>query len=243
MIVFRRPYRPHLPFDFAELLMPAPGDRLERSSALLPTLVKIWCGERRQPGLIGKWVDDKTLITDLDTFPALMPRLRSNHRRDIRRALGDDGVVRETGWNVEQIIAFHREHDGANPNLPSPFALGRLYDAGRLSISVAMVEGEALVVHANVEDFPRVRILQSYSKRKKADSPDRYALIGRANRALHYQEMAAYHEAGYTIYDWGGYSGVPGNGIDIFKSTFLGELRDQVHFRGFLLPAMPPVEF
>ncbi len=243
MIVFRRRYRPHLPLDFAELLMPATGDRLERSGWMKPTLVKIWCGERRTPGLAGKWVDDKTLITDLSTFPTLLPRLRSNLRRDIRRALGDDGVVRVSGWTVDQIIEFHRTHDGSNPNLPSPFTLGRLYDAGRLSISVAMVGDEALVVHANVEDFPRVRILQSYSKRKQADSPDRYALIARANRALHYQEMADYHEAGYTDYDWGGYSGVPGNGIDLFKASFLGELRDQVHFRGVLLPNAPAVQF
>jgi hypothetical protein len=243
MIVFRRPFRPHLPVDLAEVLMPAAGDRLERPGRLAPVLVKIWCGERRTPGLVGKWVDDKTLVTDLATLPTLLSRLRSNLRRDIRRALNEDGVVREVGWTVEQIVEFHRDHDGSNPNRPSPFTLGRLHDAGRLSISVAMVEGEALVVHANVEDFPRVRILQSYSKRKQADSPERYALIGRANRALHYQDMAAYHEAGYTEYDWGGYSGVPGNGIDIFKASFLGELKDQVHFRGVLLPAAPAVEF
>jgi hypothetical protein len=243
MIVFRRRFRPHLPVDLAEVLMPAAGDRLERPGRLAPVLVKIWCGERRTPGLVGKWVDDKTLVTDLSTFPTLLPRLRSNLRRDIRRALGDDGVVREAGWTVDQIVEFHRDHDGSNPNRPSPFTLGRLHDAGRLSISVAMLEGEALVVHANMEDFPRVRILQSYSKRKQADSPDRYALIGRANRALHYQDMASYHEAGYTEYDWGGYSGVPGNGIDLFKASFLGELKDQVHFRGVLLPAAPAVEF
>lgn len=243
MIVFSRPYRPHLPVELAELLMPAPGDQLARPGRLTPTLVKIWCGERRIPGLLGKWVDDKTLITDLATFPTLLQRLRSNLRRDIRRALNEEGVVRDTSWNVDQIIEFHRTHDGTNPNLPSPFTLGRLYDAGRLSISVAMVNGEPLVAHANVEDFPRVRILQSYSRRKQADSPEQYALIGRANRALHYQEMASYHEAGYTVYDWGGYSGIPGNGIDLFKASFLGELTDQVHFRGVLLPTAPAVEF
>jgi hypothetical protein len=243
MIVFRRRFRPHLPLDLAEVLMPAAGDRLEGPTRLKPTLVKIWCGERRTRGLIGKWVDDKTLITDLAEFPTLLSRVGSNLRRDIRRALGEDGVVREAGWTVDQIVEFHRVHDGSNPNRPSPFMLGRLYDAGRLSISVAMLEGEALVVHANVEDFPRIRVLQSYSKRRQAGGPDRYALIARANRALHYQDMAGYHEAGYTQYDWGGYSGVPGNGIDRFKASFLGELRDQVHFRGVLLPTAPAVQF
>jgi hypothetical protein len=243
MILLRRRYRPHLPLDLAEVLLPVAGDRLEPARRLSPMLVKIWCAERRTPGLVGKWTDDLTLVSDLAGFPELLARLGSTTRRHIRRALDQDGMTRVDDWSVEQVIGFQREHDASNPNLPDPVELNRLYDADRLTVTAADVAGETLAVHVNIEDFPRVRVLKGYTKRRRADTSERYSLVGRANKALHYLDMAAYHERGFTLYDWGGFTGEAGNGIDHFKLQFLGEVRPQAHFRGLMPPGAPPVAF
>jgi len=243
MILLRRRYRPNLPLELAEVLLPVAGDRLEPAARLSPMLVKIWCAERRTKGLVGKWTDDLTLVSDLTGFPQLLARLGATTRRHIRRAMDQDGLERVDDWTVEQIVEFQREHDATNPSLPDPLELNRLHAAGRLTISAAIVAGEVLAVHANIEDFPRVRFLKGYTKRKRADTSERYSLVGRANKALHHLDMAAYHERGFTLYDWGGFSGEPGNGIDHFKLQFLGEVRAQVHFRGVMRPGAPPIAF
>lgn len=242
MIVLKRRFRDEIPLTVAEVLLPAPGDQLE-SSRWLPSLVKIWCGESRPAGLVGKWINDLTLVSNLHEFPDLISRLRPTLRREIRRAVDDDGLTREVGWTPDQFIEFHRLHDSTNPNLPDRAVLERLRDAGKLQISVAMVGGEALVAHANIEDFPRVRILKGYTMRKQADSPARYNLVARANKALHYLDIAAYHERAFSAYDWGGFSGQPDNGIDKFKLQFLGAVRKQFHFRGVVVPGPRMVAF
>jgi hypothetical protein len=242
MIVIKRRLREKLPFSLAEILLPTSGDRLE-ASRWLPTLVKIWCGESKPSGLMGKWVNDLTLVTDLDEFPGLISRLRPTLRREIRRAVDEDGLQRIVGWTPEQFVEFHRLNDDTNPNLPDRLELERLRAAGRLQISVAMVDGEAVATHANIEDFPRVRILKGYTMRKQADGPARYNLVARANKALHYLDMAAYHDRAFAEYDWGGFSGQPDNGIDKFKLQFLGATREQVHFRGVVAPGTRVVAF
>jgi hypothetical protein len=243
MIVFTRRFRPQVPLELAELLMPVAGERFAARRRVGPLLVKIWCAERKAAGLVGRWVPDRTVLSELAGFPKLLERLGATTRRDIRRATDKDGLAREDGWSVDQIIDFHRDHDPTNPNRPDRGELQRLRDAGRLTISAAVVDGEALAVHASIEDFPRVRFLKGYGKRKEADNPARYSLVGRANKALHYLDMAAYHAAGYETYDWGGFTGVPDNGIDRFKLQFLGEVAGQVHFRGVLPPGGRDVAF
>lgn len=243
MIVFTRRFRPQFPLELAELLLPVAGERFAPPRRLVPLLVKIWCAEGKASGLVGRWAPDRTVLSDLTTFPKLMERLGATTRRDIRRATEKDGLTREDDWSVDQIIDFHRDHDLTNPNLPDRDELQRLHEAGRLTISAAVVEGEALAVHASIEDFPRVRFLKGYGKRKEADNPARYSLVGRANKTLHYLDMAAYHAAGFETYDWGGFTGVADNGIDRFKLQFLGEISSQVHFRGVLPPGARDVAF
>jgi hypothetical protein len=243
MIILQRRFRRGLPLALADVRLPVAGDRLEPTGRLLPTLVKIWCGERKTPGLIGKWVEDHTLITNLATFPTLHALFRSNLRRCIRRAIDEEGLVRLEGLSVDQLIAFHRDDDPTNPNIPDRGELSELQAAGRLSISAAMIRGKILAVHANIEDFPRVRVLKIYTRRKQSINSAEYNLIGRANKALHYLDMATFYERGFMSYDWGGFSGVANNGIDRFKLQFLGQISRQLHFRGVLPPGARDVAF
>ena len=94
--------------------------------------------------------------------------------------------------------------------------------ADALWISVVETNEEALVYHSYVDCGDTVRLLHSCSCfREKKDIA---TLIGRANKRLHWEDLLAFKNLGYTRYDWGGVMSFENpNGIDIFKINFGGE--------------------
>lgn len=108
---------------------------------------------------------------------------------------------KEASLNPEQMLAYAR--------------------AGALYCSRAKKDGEALVYHSYLADKTCARLLHSVSDfRESGDA----ALISRANRGLHWEDMKRFSQMGLSLYDWGGISNPDApNGIDQFKMKFGGK--------------------
>ena len=76
-------------------------------------------------------------------------------------------------------------------------------EARQLVLSTAAHEGGRRIVwHAYIRRAQRAVLLHTVSH-FRADGSDR-ALVGRANRWLHWKDMLAFRAEGATDYDWGG---------------------------------------
>jgi hypothetical protein len=97
--------------------------------------------------------------------------------------------------------------------------------SGQLALSAVVREGEILVWHAYVLSGSTLR-LQHSASHFRARENDHRALIGRANRWLHWMDMLKFRQLGYTRYDWGGLfedeSTPERAGVNGFKRDFGG---------------------
>jgi len=97
--------------------------------------------------------------------------------------------------------------------------------AGQLALIAAKKEGEVLVWHAYLRCGTTASLHHSASWFRQGDKAYR-ALVGRANRWLHWRSMRWFREAGLRRYDWGGMfedeSTPERAGINRFKRSFGG---------------------
>jgi hypothetical protein len=176
-----------------------------------------------------------TLLLDL-TLPqdSLLDGMTKGNRYEIRRADTKDGVdavllTRPTEAELEAFFAFFAAF-AAQKGLPAltPFLQMQMrqYRAVNLLTLTYVRQGDdTLVWHSYITQGPRCRLLQSASHFRASDDTGFQALIGRANRWLHWQDMLGFCAAGYTLYDWGGWH--PGTDpalmrINQFKESFGG---------------------
>lgn len=218
------------------------GDALRLPNGL-PRLLRLFHLERRIGGLAGYWEPRQTLITDLTMLDELQGRLSSNLRYQIRRARERDGMVMVDDWTPEQLVAFANEHDPENPNRPQLARLQALRDIGRLLIRAAVIDGKPLCVHAIVCNDRVARGLYTYTARHTAEDKASSATVGRATKASDLDTLFHLRGLGLQEYDWGGYTGKPGNGIDAYKRQFQGELRRGWCFHGISLPNVSTIVF
>jgi hypothetical protein len=84
-----------------------------------------------------------------------------------------------------------------------------------------------LVWHAYVMSGSTAGLLHSSSRFREGES-DYRALVGRANRWLHWKDMLQFRALGMQRYDWGGLFGDESTperaGINNFKKSFGGQL-------------------
>ena len=75
-----------------------------------------------------------------------------------------------------------------------------------LLITMACHENVTLVMHSYVLDNEdkKARLLHSASDFRSMPSADDRALVGRANRFLHYNDMLHLKNCGFSVYDFGG---------------------------------------
>jgi hypothetical protein len=145
------------------------------------------------------------------------------------RIAGTEGVIITDNYNIDQIITFYNNFAKSKElNLldeknirNSPYNL----------FTIAKINDEILVCHLCLLDKSkgRVRILKSGS-----NITSERALIGRANRFLHYWEMIHFKNLGFSEYDLGGYAFNTKNsclkGINFFKDSFGGKLILEYHY-------------
>ncbi|HJB91098.1 MAG TPA: hypothetical protein H9763_06470 [Candidatus Eisenbergiella merdigallinarum] len=92
---------------------------------------------------------------------------------------------------------------------------------GALYCSRVRKDGEDLVYHSYLADRTCARLLHSVSDFRESGD---VAVISRANRGLHWEDMKRFAGMGLSVYDWGGISDPEHpNGIDQFKIKFGGE--------------------
>jgi hypothetical protein len=88
-------------------------------------------------------------------------------------------------------------------------------------------DGKPLVWHAYVTVGQKVSLLHSASH-YRARSGEQRAIISRANRYLHWQDLLAFKRSGFQRFDWGGMfedeSDPACANINKFKREFGGEL-------------------
>ena len=170
-----------------------------------------------------------TLRTDLaPPAEAILATFEGSCRRQIRRAEREDSLRHELfsapGPQLEEYAAaYDRFARQQGLWLVNRHWLARAAEAGQLTLSCAAHGGERLVWHALLRVGPTVQVVHSVSWFRGKDA-DLRALIGRANRWLHWQDMLAFRAAGTLHYDWGGMfadeSAAERAGINHFKRTF-----------------------
>jgi len=146
---------------------------------------------------------------------------------EIRRAI-KDGVTTTTETDFTRFINFYNLFSQTKglPKLKTNFSNYKSHTV----ITKAVYNQQDIVMHAYVvdSDQKRVRLLYSASLFRNEEDTQLKAIIGRANRLLHFRDMCFFKERGFEVYDLGGYAANTNNAalqrINQFKDSFGGEL-------------------
>ena len=172
-----------------------------------------------------------SLVTDLSVGEeAIASEFGKDCRYKVRRADTKDGLQAEIVLDPEsRLDDFGEFYDefARQKSLPPCDRqwLRAACKARQLALTSASRDGEALIWHAYVIAGKTARLQYSASPFRDRDK-DYRALIGRANRWLHWKEMLRFRELGLERYDWGGLfedeSAPEHAGVNQFKRDFGG---------------------
>ncbi len=173
-----------------------------------------------------------SMVTDLSvTEDAITERFGKDCRYKIRRAETKDGLrmefLTDPESRLDEFCAFYDAFAKQKSVAPSYHQwLVAACKARQLVLTSASRNGEALVWHAYLISGKAAWLQYTGSCFRNKDN-DYRALVGRANRWLHWKEMLRFKEMGMERYDWGGLfedESVPENaGINRFKKDFGGQ--------------------
>lgn len=177
-----------------------------------------------------------TRVVDVrEELSVLWRGIRKGCRYEIRRAESADGVqcvqfTRPSGAVVDRFRRFHHPFALAKGISPvDAHWLAAAAGVGAVELSCASDSGgRELVWHSYYHGADRVRLLHSASLLPSQADSDLRALIGRANRRLHWEDMNFFRSEGVATYDLGGvYTGRKDQGklgINVFKEQFGGRV-------------------
>lgn len=188
-----------------------------------------------------------TLFVDLNmSKEQILNSFKDGTKYEITRCEKTDFLVFKinatpTVQDVEDFMVFYSQfHQGkklADTKANCSFymeTLSRFKDHNALVItSAATCDQQTLCTHTYLVDGVRARLINSASVFRDAESGFR-ALVGRANRCLHWRDMIYFKEQGYRIYDLGGLSADAVNTVSKFKRSFGGE--PVTEYYGFYKP-------
>lgn len=173
-----------------------------------------------------------SLVTDLSVKEdAITDKFGKDCRYEIRRAETKDGLrmefITDPEGRLDEFRAFYDAFARQKSLGPSDRQwLLAACKARQLALSSASQNGEALVWHAHVMFGRTAGLLYSASRFRHREGNYR-ALVGRANRWLHWKEMLRFKEMGIRRYDWGGMfedeSVLEHAGVNTFKKGFGGQ--------------------
>jgi hypothetical protein len=167
----------------------------------------------------------------------LLEGLNRDTKYKVRRAASKDQVecLYETEGSAAlcaEFLAFYNDFAQAKglPGLPAAELLARA-QGGALCISRAVREGVTLVWHVHAVTPHKATLLHSASQFRQLDDNEARAVVGRANRLLHWRDMLTFKEQGMSVYDFGGwYAGEQNEDllrINQFKEGFGGVRTEQ----------------
>lgn len=225
-------YRKH-GLQMAELWLDAPLVRPARCDVLV-----LQQYSRLPAGALGKPFSTLT-INLLLPEAQLLEGLNRDTKYKVRRAAGKDLVecIHEAGAGDDVCRAFHAFYEAfavakGLDRLPMEQLLARAR-GGTLRFSRAVHAGATVVWHVHVMGPHSASLLHSASLFRQLDDNEARAVIGRANRLLHWRDMLAFKAEGKRLYDFGGwYAGHEDAEllrINQFKEGFGGQRTDQVN--------------
>jgi hypothetical protein len=91
-------------------------------------------------------------------------------------------------------------------------------------VTVAYLDDLPMCTHVHLRDASIGRARLIYSAGRRLEEPKLAQLCGKLNRMLHWHSIMAYRDRGFSIYDFGGISRDPNNGIARFKQSFGGDV-------------------
>lgn len=161
---------------------------------------------------------------------------------DIRKAKIEN-IICETTYDKVAFLAIY------NSFLSIRKIYGTITDEELINYGEALIirkafinANETLVFHSYIYDsnIKRVRLLHSVSNTFDITKiPEDKALIGRANKLLHYDDMLYFKERGCLTYDFGGYAYNTDNksliGINSFKDSFGGIMVEESNYVSYLI--------
>jgi hypothetical protein len=174
-----------------------------------------------------------SLVNDLSVSEdTIMAAFGNTNRYKIKRASSKDGLEAECLANprtqLERFSDFYDEF-ARQRGLPLAYrrGLNAACEAGQLHLTYAAKGGWKLVWHAYITHGQKIALLHSASLFRDMRNVDR-ALLGRANRWLHWRDMLHFKQMGLRCYDWGGVfedeSSAERAGINTFKREFGGNV-------------------
>jgi hypothetical protein len=178
-----------------------------------------------------------SLITDLCAEEdAITARFGKDCRYKVRRAESKDGLTMEfivdPRGRLGEFRAFFDAFAQQKSHEPCDYPwLLAACNAHQLVLTSASQNGEALVWHAYILCGQTAWLQYTGSCFRNREN-DYRALVGRANRWLHWKGMLRFKQMGLERYDWGGLfedeSDPDGAGINEFKLSF-GGLRERTY--------------
>ncbi len=176
------------------------------------------------------------LTQDLDTIWHKLDKKSS--RYSIKRAQ-EEGIKVRINKDYEEFYQINKslqKSKGASPilgiGIPNVETLKRYG-----TLFTAEYDGEILGGHIYLEDEANLRLWFSASKRLKVDR-DKAAVIGRANRLLHWEAIKYAKAKGIKEFDWGGLASEKKTNkdeslkaINSFKLSFGGEIVTRYSYR------------
>jgi lipid II:glycine glycyltransferase (peptidoglycan interpeptide bridge formation enzyme) len=188
--------------------------------------------QRKAPIADARHTPFLSLVTDLSVEEnAIMGNIGKDCRYKIRRAESRDGLrmefITEPESRLDEFRAFYDAFARQKSLEPSDRRwLVAACKTRQLALASATQNGETLVWHAYVVLENAARFQYSGSFFRSRDSHYR-ALVGRANRWLHWKDMLQLKQMGIKRYDWGGLfedESVPEHaGVNNFKKEFGGQ--------------------
>lgn len=188
--------------------------------------------QRAAPVVAGRTTPFLTMVTDLSVEEdAITEKFGKDCRYKIRRAETKDGLsmefITDPASRLDEFRAFYDAFARQKAVAPSYQQwLVAACKARQLVLTSASRNGEALVWHAYLTCGTAAWLEYTGSCFRDKDNDFR-ALVGRANRWLHWKEMLRFKEMGIERYDWGGLfedeSAAERAGINQFKKDFGGQ--------------------
>lgn len=189
-------------------------------------------GQRPRPIANDRCVPFLSLVSNLAVAEdTILAGFNKDCRYKIRRAATKDELhiefIVEPKKRLDSFCQFYESF--AQQKALGPLSrqwLVSACEARQLILTVASQNGEALVWHAYLIVQKTARLQYSSSHFRNKGGAHR-ALVGRANRWLHWKAMLRFKEMGIERYDWGGLfedASVPERaGINEFKKSFGGQ--------------------